>query len=95
MFNVRFEQSNQSWFDVYESIIKYPKSDDTGIFLIMLASPLAPMVVNDDRLGDVKYKLNANISKEPDVYDDVELNCGELVNVELKISLHEKGVVGV
>ena len=36
--------------------------------------------------------LNGSISNDPDVYGDVELNCGELVNVEFNIALHEKGV---
>ena len=54
LFNAKPEQSNQSWLDVNESIIKKPKSDDTGILRIMLFSPRAPKVEKLDKLGDVK-----------------------------------------
>ena len=36
------------------SIIKYPKSDETGIFLMMFDSPLPAEVENDDKLGECK-----------------------------------------
>ena len=63
-----------------ESTIKKPKSEVIGIFFIMLDSPLAPIVENDDKFGDVKQRfLKANISNEPDVYGFAELNRGELV----------------
>jgi len=49
---------------------RYPKSLLTGTFLMMLLCPLAPIVLNDPRLGDeMKMFLMPSKSNIPDTKD--------------------------